>query len=365
MPTLTRRRLLTAAGAVATAAVVPTPAAAADLSDWLADVDGADTVVDRTGTSKVTVRVGAEGNGGAFAFGPPVVRVDPGTTVVWTWTGEGGSHNVVAESGAFESESSAAADTTFEYTAEGEGVIRYACTPHQGLGMKGAVVVGDVSVRLPGESATPSPTPTDTASDSTTTQSPDGTATRSGETPGTPESPFGGWLRGTGATLVDRTGRDVVRVAVGSAGANGTGGFVPAAVRVSPGTTVVWEWMRDGTTYRVAATNGGFDSGASAQVGHRYAVRFTGEGVWRYASDADGPDARGVVVVGYPDGRDPVAGPLGALGGSVGLLALLYGGARVLDRFHPDAADTPVADDPVPDSHRRTSTRWWQRGRSG
>ncbi|MFC6976072.1 plastocyanin/azurin family copper-binding protein [Halomicroarcula sp. GCM10025709] len=33
------------------------------------------------------------------------------------------------------------ADTTYSHTFETEGTYRYVCTPHEGLGMKGAVVV--------------------------------------------------------------------------------------------------------------------------------------------------------------------------------------------------------------------------------
>jgi halocyanin-like protein len=153
-----RREVLsaTAAGAAAAAGVTvagTTPAAAqsgTDLTDWLSNVENADGVVDKTGTSEVTVEVGVEANGGAFGFGPAVVRVDPGTTVVWEWTGEGGSHNVVATDGSFESKLTAEAGTTFERTFESAGVVRYACSPHEMVGMKGAVVVGDASVTVPG-----------------------------------------------------------------------------------------------------------------------------------------------------------------------------------------------------------------------
>ena len=129
---------------------VSTPASATetpadiDYGDWLADTDNFDgTTVDARGESEVTVAVGAEGNGGAFAFDPPAVRVDLGTTVVWEWTGEGGAHNVVELDDAFSSgEATSEAGTTFEHTFEEEGRYNYYCNPHRGLGMKGAVVVG-------------------------------------------------------------------------------------------------------------------------------------------------------------------------------------------------------------------------------
>jgi hypothetical protein len=73
---------------------------------------------------------------------------------VWEWTGQGGAHNVVAENGAFDSgEPVGEEGTTFEYTFAdaGEGdVFRYACSPHRGVGMKGAVAVGAVDDELIG-----------------------------------------------------------------------------------------------------------------------------------------------------------------------------------------------------------------------
>lgn len=142
-----------AAGGAATA-----PAAAQSsggLEEWFSNVDNYDGVVDETGSSSVTVEVGTQANGGAYGFGPAAVRVDPGTTVTWEWTGNGSSHNVVAEGGgSFESELVGDAGHTFEHTFEEAGVYRYACTPHKALGMKGAVVVGDTEVGGSGDGGT-------------------------------------------------------------------------------------------------------------------------------------------------------------------------------------------------------------------
>jgi halocyanin-like protein len=111
----------------------------------MSDVGNYEGVVDATGQSEVSVTVGAAGNGGNYAFNPPAVQVDPGTTVVWEWTGEGQQHNVLAEEGGeFESELTGEAGFTFEHTFDSEGVVKYSCTPHRTLGMKGVVVVGDV-----------------------------------------------------------------------------------------------------------------------------------------------------------------------------------------------------------------------------
>ncbi|KAB1196657.1 MULTISPECIES: halocyanin domain-containing protein [Haloferax] len=100
-----------------------------------------DGVRDLTGEDSVTVEVGAEGNGGGFAFGPAAVKISPGTTVVWEWTGNGGTHNVLHRGGEFESELTAIEGTTFEHTFEETGEYRYVCVPHETLGMVGVVVV--------------------------------------------------------------------------------------------------------------------------------------------------------------------------------------------------------------------------------
>lgn len=108
----------------------------------LADTSNFDGFVDRTGTESVAVAVGAEGNGAFFAFDPPAVRVDAGTTVTWEWTGQGAVHNVSAVEGAdFESETTDAEGHMFEYTFDEPGTVLYVCVPHRGTGMKGAVVV--------------------------------------------------------------------------------------------------------------------------------------------------------------------------------------------------------------------------------
>jgi halocyanin-like protein len=111
------------------------------LDQWLATVGNSDGVVDRTDRSTVTVRVGAAGNGGYYAFEPPAVRVSRGTTVEWVWTGEGGTHDVVARDGSFQSTLTPSADATFGHTFATTGTYLYYCSPHRSLGMKGAVVV--------------------------------------------------------------------------------------------------------------------------------------------------------------------------------------------------------------------------------
>jgi len=114
---------------------------AVDFGNWFDNVSNFDGTVDETGADRVEVTVGAKGNDGNFAFAPAAVAVSSGATVVWKWTGKGGLHNVVAEDRAFESEMMSGAGETFEYTFEQTGTFKYACDPHETMGMKGAIVV--------------------------------------------------------------------------------------------------------------------------------------------------------------------------------------------------------------------------------
>lgn len=87
----------------------------------------------------MVVRVGAGSSG--MSFDPAAVMVSQGTTIVWEWTGEGGTHNVAAESSDFGSEYSNSSDPTYEYTFDDAGVYKYVCEPHRSAGMKGAISV--------------------------------------------------------------------------------------------------------------------------------------------------------------------------------------------------------------------------------
>jgi halocyanin-like protein len=102
------------------------------------------STADETGSDEATVTVGADGNGGTFAFDPPAVAVSPGTTVTFEWASN--NHNVLVESqpdGAnwqghegLENEDFSVSDTF-----DTEGVYTYYCQPHLSVGMKGVVEV--------------------------------------------------------------------------------------------------------------------------------------------------------------------------------------------------------------------------------
>jgi halocyanin-like protein len=173
---LGRRAFLRAAGAGAGVAATTGAAAAqggqtaVDYGDWFSDVPywgGPGSTVDRTGQDEVSITVGGAPNN-AWSFIPAAVRIDPGTTVVWEWTGEGGGHNVVSDSvpgGAEQFRSGdpvGEAGTTYELTFETEGVYTYYCNPHLANGMKGALAVGEVPT-VPIDTRTPPPIVDDSA----------------------------------------------------------------------------------------------------------------------------------------------------------------------------------------------------------
>ncbi|MFC6973925.1 halocyanin domain-containing protein [Halomicroarcula sp. GCM10025709] len=113
--------------------------------DQVGNFGGPASTVDATGQDTVTVEVGVQANGGAYGFGPPAVHVDNGATVQWEWTGDGGGHNVVQANGDTLNSGDAvsSAGVNYEHTFEEDGIYTYYCVPHEGLQMKGAIVVGE------------------------------------------------------------------------------------------------------------------------------------------------------------------------------------------------------------------------------
>ena len=271
---LGRRRFLqtTALAAGGTALFAARPAAAqadADFEEWFGNVSNYDGVVDMRGAETVSVAVGAAGNGGGFAFEPAAVRVDPGATVTWEWTGEGGVHNVAAEDGSYESEMITDAGETFAHAFDGEGVSLYACSPHKTMGMKGAVVVGDADVGA--EAAAPEYV--------------------------SREPTYDGWFDGVDnfEGTVDMRGREVVRIGVDTDD-SGAPVFSPPAVHVDPGTRVLWEWSGD-TAHAVTAADGSY--AAPEQSSGMWGLEFDGTGISKYACSLHGDGGmRGAVVVG-------------------------------------------------------------------
>jgi halocyanin-like protein len=321
----TRRQVLGATGAALAGAGLASPATAqpgTDLTDWFADTSNATGVVDARGQDSVTVTVGASANGGDWGFAPAAVRVDPGTTVRWEWTGKGGAHNVVASDGAFESDLVQKQGHTFEWTPSEAGVTRYYCGPHKQMGMRGAVVAGGEPVTV--AEATPTPA---AASGS------------GGDGDDPPARTFDGWLADTGNYdgVVDKRGQEEVTVAVGAEGNGGPFAFEPAAVHVSPGTTVVWEWVGP-KTYDVLDPELGLESETLASSAYTYAAEFDGHGLATYTcSKYDARGMRGVVLVGDGPQRELTAQ---GVAGAGGVAALVAGSLAWLYRFNDGTATT-------------------------
>ncbi|MFB6254580.1 MAG: halocyanin domain-containing protein [Halobacteriaceae archaeon] len=107
---------------------------------WMENANNYTGVVDETGKSTVTVKVGAGSTN--LAFGPAAVKVSKGTKIEWKWTGKGGMHNVHAKEGAsFKSDLYSSAGVHFSHTFNESGTVKYQCDPHASAGMKGVVVV--------------------------------------------------------------------------------------------------------------------------------------------------------------------------------------------------------------------------------
>ncbi|WP_049934860.1 halocyanin domain-containing protein [Haloplanus natans] len=311
--TLTRRAALrTAAGTVAAGVagtgVAGTAAAqgGVDYGGWFGNATGGETgnfdgTVDRTGQDSVTVDVGAEGNGGPYAFGPAAVRVDPGTTITFEWVSN--THNILIESqpsGASWGGVEAIENSGFshEHTFETEGIYKYYCQPHLALGMKGAIVVGGGG--------------------------------GGGSSSGGVAADYGDWFgNATGGETgnfdgtVDRTGRDSVTVDVGAEGNGGPYAFGPAAVRIDPGTTVTFEWVSD--THNVLIQEQPSGAGWSGHEtiensGFTYEHTFETEGVYKYYCQPHlALGMKGAIVVGAaPSGGGGGGGETPAGGGEAG-----------------------------------------------
>ena len=146
-----RRFIRTAGGAAGVAgatAATGTAAAQEEQPVWPSGAEGnVGSYQDARGQSEVTVQVGAGDTG--LAFDPTLLWVDPGTTVIFEWTGNGGDHNVQTVEGG----GPASLDSgdpvgeegyTYEYETSEEdvGITHYHCVPHTAVGMHGGLAVG-------------------------------------------------------------------------------------------------------------------------------------------------------------------------------------------------------------------------------
>jgi len=111
---------------------------------------------------------------------------------------------------------------------------------------------------------------------------------------------FGGWFDDVSNFdgVVDETGSDEVTVSVGSQGNGGNYGFSPAAVRVSTGTSVVWEWTGQGSFHNVVAEDGSFESEQTQEEGFTFEHTFEETGTYEYVCvPHEAMGMKGAVVV--------------------------------------------------------------------
>jgi halocyanin-like protein len=241
----------------------------ANFDGYLSDTSNFDgSAKDKTGQDSVTIDVGAQANGNEFGFGPAAVYISPGTTVEWNWVGEMG-HNVVAEDGSFMSndgEFDTQSSGTYERTFDSTGTIKYYCGPHKSMGMKGGIIVTDA-----GQSS-------DSSSDSSSSDSSGGEL---------PELALDGYLSNTSnfdGSAKDKTSQDNVTIDVGAQANGNEFGFGPAAVYISPGTTVEWNWVGE-MGHNVVAEDGSFmsnDGEFDTQSSGTYERTFDSTGTIKY-----------------------------------------------------------------------------------
>ena len=146
MRDLSRRRFVSSTGAAVAVGMLAgcSGNGTGAIEDHLSEANSYDgSIADETGQSEVTIDVGGGSDG--KAFDPAAVRIGAGTTVLWEWTGEGGSHNVSSADDSDTSFRSGAttdeAGTTYEYTFDAAGTQLYVCEPHEPVGMKGGIDV--------------------------------------------------------------------------------------------------------------------------------------------------------------------------------------------------------------------------------
>lgn len=111
---------------------------------------------------------------------------------------------------------------------------------------------------------------------------------------------FDGWFDDVNnyTGVIDRTGVNRTRVAVGTEGNGGNFAFEPAAIKVSPVTTVGWEWTGKGGYHDVAHKDGSFKSELLQNEGAIFEHRFENEGVYKYVcTPHETLGMKGIIVV--------------------------------------------------------------------
>jgi len=167
---------------------------------------------------------------------------------------------------------------------------------------------------------TPAPTATTAPTESITT----------GPTETTTTGPYDGWFSDTAnfSGIADVTGNETLTVLVGGEGNDGQLAFSPPAIRVSKGTTVVWEWTGAGGQHNVrverqpaAASWDGYPSLRNGS-GFTYEYTFDVPGTYLYYCAPHKPQGmKGAIVVDDDS----------SVGGGGGSEALQFGGDGAVD----------------------------------
>lgn len=99
-------------------------------------------------------------------------------------------------------------------------------------------------------------------------------------------------------TVADMTDQDRPTVRVGAPGNGGNLAFEPAAIGVTQGTTVVWEWTGEGGQHNVVHENGEFESKLTDEAGFTFEHTFDSTGDYLYFCDPHkAVGMKGAVVV--------------------------------------------------------------------
>lgn len=111
------------------------------------------------------------------------------------------------------------------------------------------------------------------------------------------------WLADTSnyASVEDLTGKKSITVEVGAEGNNGPYAFAPAAIKISPRTTVTWKWVNG--YHNVVATDGQFKSGGPEQnATFEHAFETAGTALY-YCAPHKSMGMKGAVVVAGGDSK--------------------------------------------------------------
>jgi halocyanin-like protein len=225
----------------------------ASLESWLEDANGFDGDFVTLGTrDPVQIQVGYRAPNNPDAdplFRQPAVKIPTGTTVRWKWANAESPYNVVARDGAFDSGDPVVEENhVFEHTFQSTGSFAYYSEPNREDGMKGGIKVV--------------------------------------EPPSTGYPEIDDWLAGVegfDGTVTDLTGQSTATISVGTSAGAGNQGFEPLVAKVSPETTVQWEWSGKGGDHSIEFESIDIDSPTTTEAGVQLEHTFEHSGTYRYA----------------------------------------------------------------------------------